>query len=593
MRRALWLLLLAGCSHRFPPQYDLAALRADSAKWPGEALGHYLSRPSADVASACVARHFVRTDAALVVPFAAALERDDVPRERWAACAKALLPGLPVEQRLQFAEELARVVPELVERADLPRLRATYAVLIDRPRDDSPALKQLGARDLPSPRAAVRAQVDEIRALLALEAGALNGQPLTEALVLQLDDEGLLRRIAARAPLEALRDGARRRVVRLHIAQSAMREVKQRADAVEAAVFRTGRWAQPLASLATPAPQPPGMLPVEVRFTQDIGAQLAFPFLSDDEARRAPAIDLRPYLRFHVGWSEPLGLCDEPEALSVAPCVDARDVKLGTGFASLDERGTLHVLAKWAMADAIDLTRAGLGLVVPVLLGERPSQVLQLPLTAQTPKQFCFEAPMTERGPQVNATVVAVTQGLLVEAVDELSHRVQFVVPRAAKGFEFGSCGGHGAPGAQGSRGQNGSTGTQGMNASCPSTPGGRGGNGGNGTAGGQGGDGGPGGDGGAVRVELHCGSPCADEALVRAVFRSRGGRGGAAGQGGAGGSGGAGGAGGSGMSCYQNGKTTYAAAGSAGSRGSDGARGSDGKPGRDGLDGPVQVLVR
>jgi hypothetical protein len=327
--------------------------------------------------------------------------------------------------------------------------------------------------------------------------------------------------------------------------------------------------------------------------SQDIAAQLARPFVSGDDARSAAAIDLRPLLRFHVGWSEPLALCEDPAALAVNPCIEATEVRLGTGFATLDGAGVLHLSAKWAMADAVDLTRTGQGLVVPVKLGERLSQVVQVPLTAQVPGTFCFEGEPTDRGPLVSALVVPAVQGLLVEAVDQKGRRVQFVLPRNAAGFEFGSCGGRGRAGTAGSRGMNGSTGSTGSSAMCPSSPGGRGGNGGNGSPGGAGSDGGPGGEGGALRVELRCGQGCEDEALVRAVFRSRGGLGGEGGAGGQGGSGGAGGAGGMGTSCYQNGQTSYASGGSSGSSGSAGAQGANGRRGAPGLDGSVEVIRR
>lgn len=583
-------LLCCGCAHTFPARYDLEALRADSAQWPGEALVHYLSRPGAN-AAACEASNFSRRDSALVDPFVESLDSKRVPVGLWAACAQRLLPSLPAASRALFVDRLARLVITFIERPDLARLGAAYDMLATRPREPSPSLQRLGARLAKQPEK--KGLVGALRELLDLEAGTLNGQPLTEAAVLQLDDEPLLRRIDARAPEEALRTAARRRIVRIHIAQSTVREVRARAAEVESAVLAHGRWAQPVASLAAPVPQPPLVAPVDVRVSQDIPAQLARPFLAGDDARAAPAIDLKPQLRFHVGWSEPLPLCEDPAALAVSPCIDATEVQLGTGFATLDGAGVLHLNAKWAMADALDLTRTGLGLVVPVKLGERLSQVVQVPLTAQVPGSFCFEGEPTDRGPLVSATVVPEAHGLLVEAVDEKGRRVQFVLPRHAEGFEFGSCGGRGRAGSAGSPGMNGSSGTTGTSAMCPSSPGGRGGNGGNGSPGGAGGDGGPGGEGGALRVELHCGDTCEDEALVRAIFRSRGGLGGEGGPGGQGGRGGAGGAGGSGTSCYQNGKSSYASGGSAGSNGSAGAQGPSGKRGAPGLDGTVEVIRR
>ncbi len=590
-----WLVLSAvGCAHQFPAQYDREALRVDSARWPGEALVHYLSRADAD-ASVCERETFARVDASLVEPFVASLETSRVPHQRWGACAQRLLAWLPEELREAFVEGLAQRVTGFVERSEAAPLEVIRDALERRPRGPSRALGALRAKlERASPTSpAVREATASIRALVELEEGRLRGQPLTEALVLSLEDEALLRRIEARAPGEAVRLAARRRVVRLHVAQSTMKEVKERAAEVEAAVIAHGRWVQRVASLPAPAPQPPLVAPAEVRFSQDIGGQLVHPFIVEGERRRAPALALRPLLRFHVGWSEPLPLCDEPAALAVTPCIDPAEVRLGSGFAKLDEAGVLHLLPKWAMADAIELTRAGVGLVVPVKLGDRLAQLLQVPLAAEGPRAFCFEGDPTARGPLVNAVVVPVAHGLLVEAISESGRRVHFVIPRRTLGVEFGSCGGRGLPGAAGTPGAAGSSGTSGTNAMCPSSPGGRGGNGQNGGAGGPGGRGGPGGDGGAVRVELVCGKDCEDEALVRSVFRSRGGLGGDGGPGGLGGRGGSGGAGGSGTSCYANGKTTFVSGGSAGSHGAQGPSGAPGPRGAPGLDGAVQVLLR
>ncbi len=585
-------LISCGCAHTFPARYDLEALRADSAQWPGEALVHYLSRPSAD-ATACTAANFSRQDSKLVEPFVESLDSKRVPLTLWAACAQRLLASLPAPSRATFIERLSGLAVTFLERPDVARLQVISDVLARRPRERAPGMAKLRSRLSQPGSKPLGGVVDSLRALLELDEGNVNGQPLTEAGVLQLNDEALLRRIDARVPDEALRTAARRRIVRLHLAQCSMREVCERAAEIEEAVLARGRWAQPVASLSAPVPQPPLVAPVDVRISQDIAAQLASPFLAGDEEHRAPAIDLRPLLRFHVGWSEPLALCESPDALAVMPCIDPAQVSLGTGFATLDKAGVLHLGTKWAMADAIDLTRTGQGLVVPVKLGDRLSQVVQVPLTAQVPGSFCFEGEPTGRGPLVSALVVPAVQGLLVEAVDEKGRRVQFVLPHSAAGVEFGSCGGRGRTGTAGTRGMNGSSGSSGSSAMCPSSPGGRGGNGGNGTAGSAGGDGGPGGEGGALRVELRCGQACEDEALVRALFRSRGGLGGDGGPGGPGGSGGAGGPGGSGTSCYQNGKSSYASGGSAGSSGSQGPQGPNGRRGAPGRDGSVEVIRR
>ncbi|MDP1827796.1 MAG: hypothetical protein Q8L48_31270 [Archangium sp.] len=587
-------LALAGCVHTFPPQYGLDDLRADSEKWPGEALVHFLSRPEAD-AAACVRSNFTRADWKLVDPFVASLAGSKVPLATWGACATKLLPTLAPEHREHFLAQLADLTSAFISQPDFKRLSLVHQLLSTRARETSAALRALRPK-LRSTKPEARqldALLAELRLTLELEDGLMNGERLSPQVVLQQQDEGLLRRIEARCPEEEVRTSARRRIVQLHLAQSTVPEVKARAAEVEELVFATGRWAQPVARLAAAAPQPALTLGTGLHASQDIASQLVRLFVAGDEARRAPALDLRPIVRFHVGWSQPLGLCAPPAALDVTPCIAAAEVELGTGFATLDGDGVLHVPQKLAMADAVDLTRAGLGLVVPLRLGGRLAQVLQVPFTVLAPSSFCFEGEPSSPGPAVSAVVVPATQGLLVDAVDEKARRRQFVLPRGASSFEFGSCGGRGRAGAAGSAGLNGSRGSNGSSASCPSMSGGNGGPGGNGSPGGAGGNGTPGGDGGPVKVELLCGRACDDEPFVKAVMRSRGGLGGEGGPGGRGGRGGDGGAGGSGTSCYQNGKSTYASGGSQGSRGSDGSAGAPGQRGAPGHDGAVQVLVR
>jgi hypothetical protein len=226
-------LLFCGCAHTFPARYDVESLRADSAKWPGEALVHYLSRSGADD-TVCERSNFTRVDSALVDPFVDSLDTERVPLPLWTSCAQRLLPSLPEELRTEFLERLARRAATFVERPDFVRLRATYDVFATRPREPSPALRKLRSRLVDQPDAkSLNALIAALRALLELDDGMLNGQPLTEAIALQLDDEALLHRIDARAPDEALRLAARRRIVRLHIAQSTVREVAARAEEVE------------------------------------------------------------------------------------------------------------------------------------------------------------------------------------------------------------------------------------------------------------------------------------------------------------------------------------------------------------------------
>ncbi|MDX2009494.1 MAG: hypothetical protein SFW67_04860 [Myxococcaceae bacterium] len=583
-------LTLASCVPTFPASYGLANLQADSSKWPGDALLHFISRPG-NSPSACLAQHLERTDDALIDPFVRGLERDAITPDVWARCSITLLPTLPPASRQRFFNRLAPLTRERLEASDTARVIAVQRVLSARPREPSEDLERL-RRDvtaLPIKGASTRRALDALIRTLELDEGLLEGAPLTTDRLATLDDERLLRETEVRAPTAELRTAARRRVVRLHLAASSMREVKDRAEAAEAAVMATGRWRQALASLPPAVVQPPLTLRTALRASQDIDAQVAR--LSIDG--EPPRIDLRPLVRFGVGWSEPLPLCAPPDALDVTPCIDAAEVKLGTGFATLDADGTLVLLERLAMTDLVALTRAGFGLVVPLLLAGRQVQVLQVPLTILEPPSSWFEGAAATRGPAVNVVVVPSTQGLLVEAVAEGGQRRRFVLPRGATAFEFGSRGGAGVMGRSGTPGFNGSTGSNGTSASCPGSPGGSGGRGGDGGPGGTGGPGGPGGDGGPVTVELVCGATCQDEPFVRAVFKSRGGLGGPGGPGGAGGRGGSGGSGGMGTSCYSNGRTTSVSGGSAGASGSNGPPGATGPRGPPGVDGDVSVVLR
>lgn len=577
----------AGCAHRFPDAYGLDDLYADSVARPGDGLVHYLTRQAPEL-KACDAGIFASPGPTLTEPFARALA-GPVPAARWGACAVRLMAWLPAEARESLVAGAASQVTDLVFLREDARLEAVEAMLLARPRGPSPALDALAQRLASAKPATGRTaqRVEALRALLDIEGGRLNGVRLTPTAVAALTDEVNLRRIEARAPDEATREAARRRVIRMHLAASTMAEVKARADEVEAAVFATGRWAQPAASLPAPTPLSARVSQTPLHVLQDIDAQAVRLYAQEGERLTAPRLDARPLVRFDVGWSEPLGLCAPPRALDVSPCIDAAEVRLGTGFASLDVDGVLQVVDTWAMADAIAVTRAGLGLVVPVLLGQAPVMTLQVPLVMRAPANFCFEGPPASPGPAVNVQVTPVTQGLLVEAVDERGTRVGFVLPRDAGDFEFGSCGGRGSDGADGTQGAPGLNGANGNMAMCPSSPGGSGQPGGPGSPGGNGQPGGPGGDGGPVRVLLACDGACPDEVLVRRVFVSSGGAGGRGGRGGVGGPGGRGGNGGGSTSCYANGQSTFVNGGSNGStgtKGADGAAGMDGAPGLDGV---------
>ncbi|MDP1825430.1 MAG: hypothetical protein Q8L48_19385 [Archangium sp.] len=607
MRRLFFLLLLlavTGCRHRFPLPYPTHQLVKDSAKWPGDALVHYLTQPNADV-SVCTlaAPHTLRrTDEELVEPFVTSLEERRLTPERWQACATRLVPALSPSAREFTFGRLARVILSLLDTDDsAPRLIAAHEVLATRPQEPSASLEALMGRLKEYPRERLKPPLppvfDALVATLELDHGQLAGRPLTGADVVNTQDEALLGRMALRLPDPRLRGSARSRLIRLRIERSEFPEVKARAAEVEAAVMERGRWAQPVASLKLERPELPLPLPFVAQVRQHVDAQvvtLLAPGTGADQL--VPVLDLKGVVRFAVGWSRPLSLCQPASALAVDPCIDARELEVGNPMVSVDGDGVLRLPEKLAMAQAMELARADEGLVLPIRLGGRLVTSLQVPLRFEAPDSIYFEGNEGERGPNVNVAVQPVASALLFSAVSDLGVQRMAILPRGVgTSFEVASLGGRGLAGRDGYNGSDGTRGSDGASASCfkmqPGQPGGQGGP---GDRGGDGGQGGRGGDGGFVSVVVQCGGACpADELLVRQRVHSRGGEGGAGGDGGRGGRGGDGGSGGSGTTCTVNGHNEFLSSGTSGPRGSDGNSGHAGMQGSEGQAGPVQVQVQ
>ena len=595
----LALVFVTGCHHRFPLPYTGEQLSRDSSNWPGEALVHYLGQANADV-SVCDLSSMQRNDDELVDPFVAALEESKLEPARWQQCATQLVPALPPKQREYGYGRLARMIIALLDVGQAaPRLIAAHEVLATRPREPSPALDALLGRLLEWPRErlapALPPVFDALVATLELDHGQLAGKTLTEADITNTVDEAMLTRMAARLPSEDLKSAARHRLIKLRIDGSEFTEVKQRAAEVEAAVFSTGRWVQPAGALRLQRPELPLALPFEAMVRQDVERQLVFLEAPGRGAEKlVPVLDLKPSLRFSVGFSHPLSVCSPPASLCVDPCIDARDLEVANPLVKLDGEGLLRLPAQLPMSDAMELARADEGLVLPVRLVGHLVTSMQVPLRFEVPGSIIYEASEGQTGPAVNVVVQPVASALLFSTVSEHGTRRDAILPRGVpSSFEVLSLGGRGFSGEDGRTGSEGSRGYNGRAAICPSTPAEAGGQGGEGRRGGDGGPGGRGGDGGFVNVTLRCGAACpAEEQLVRTIAHSAGGAGGSGGDGGHGGRGGEGGDGGSGTSCTVNGQTENLPSGSSGSRGDDGPRGRTGPSGSDGRDGPVQVRV-
>jgi hypothetical protein len=591
------------CKHVFPVPYTVQQLQRDSSRWPGDAFVHYLSQPNADLAVCTVngPALLTRLDDDLAHPFVDALENGALQPERWQACGTRFLPTLPPQTRDSAYARLARVIMTLLGvETSAPQLIAANEVLSLRPREPSPAMTELSrrlqAQNPQSLHPSFGPVFDALRTTLELDSGQWRGKPLTEDDIVNAQDESLLMRMSHRLPTEAFRLLAKQRLIRLRIDRSAFSEVKRRANEVEEAVMRYGRWALPAATLTLEHPELPMTLPLTLLAQQDVDAQRVSIFSSGETgAQVIPAIDLKPTLRFAVGLSQPVALCDGVEALNVEPCIASRDVQIPNPQFRLDEEGVLRLGDTLSMPAAFELALQDAGFVVPVHLGGRLALSLQIPVQFNTPEPVIFEAETEQPGPALTVAVVPTHNALLFDVTDGSTRRM-VVYPResAPNDFAVVSRGGRGVSGYQGQTGFQGYHGAAGANASCSSRSAGQ--NGQRGGDGGQGGPGGPGGNGangGAVYVDVRCGGTCPqDAAWVRRLVRSEGGFAGDGGRGGNGGPGGNGGAGGSSASCNQPGAPSYLSGGSSGHQGSTGPRGPSGQPGRPGASGPVSLQV-
>ncbi len=420
--------------------------------------------------------------------------------------------------------------------------------------------------------------------------GHVVNAPVIDALF-AASDEKTLRRFVDRLPAPALRDQARSRVIRIHIAKSPFPEVHDNSAAVEGAVMKTGAYAL---TLAEHPPirgwmEPGKMLIRGVMVRQQIWEQTAtlLGYSTDRPTLSVlPEVSLRGAMLVAVqGVSRPVTLCGPPRELDPTPCIAIEDVKLENPVAYVDQGSAFHFVDRLAMNDAVRLAEKRDRFELPISVGGHPLLVLNWWLRYERPENLVIngEAP-AGRGPDV--TVVADHRDparFLFTVSDGVRRYLAVTEASDAAAFRIISRGGPGYPGSPGSPGSQGSSGGE-----CQS-----GGNGGNG---GPGGDGGPGCAGGDLRVQLLCGdADCAGPlGVLQKTVYSDGGQGGPGGPGGAGGAGGSGGSGRSESSHTDlNGNRVVDDSGcSGGTGGSAGARGQDGFSGRPGRAGSTHFDV-
>jgi hypothetical protein len=588
-----------------------------------DALVHYLEQPGA-TATVCdrtsQGPHFRRSRSEDFAALTSALVDDDITPDLWQRCTMLMLESVQPDESARLLEAMVRGQHKLLARSSVEtnkgeqaKVEAIHRAMMLRPRGSSPRTTSV-AKDIAALREALdKARLGpvaskygkEILIGLELDEGLWKGKPLAvEALdeMAAQKDEALLRRVAMRVPDPALQQEARRRIIRLHIASSPLRAVRDHAADVEKVVLAAGRYAIDVAKV-TPTSAWLDEERVHVRgvlVRQDVWKQtstlLAFEG-KEPGSSVLPSIKLRGAFHARVpGFDDPVTLCAPPDDLDVTPCVLPSDLHPKVPIVYVDAEGLLHFVEKVASRDAMRLVYNTPNLPLPFEINGQTLLHVEWPIVFEKPEPLIFSGPTSGRGPDLRVTVERRYSPRIVFEVTGAGQKLVGVVESGdLASYEIASRGGAGTTGTSGSAGSTGSAGSAGSPASCPGGTGGQGspgGSGGNGTAGGPGGPGGPGGD---VIANVSCttGDCGAVASIVKKMVRSEGGPGGAGGQGGAGGMGGQGGSGGSGASCTDSkGQSHYASGGSPGSTGSSGSRGANGSPGSNGSPGRMDVRV-
>lgn len=605
----LWSVLVctlgvAGCAQQFPLPMTAAQLATYDS---GPALVAYLGQPDASP-TVCDPRaqgpHLRTFDDKARESLVSGLTDAQIEPGLWRRCANVLLVGSPPDSAAALLDAVGRAYRTLIKSADfekVPALQDRMEVMqrlylgrksgIDgHPGVVGPMFEDL-RRALTAHRlgpAATRFG-EELITAVDVERGEWGGRPVDEAAIealFQAGDEKTLGLLGDRLPRQDLRDQARRRVIRIHIAASPYPEVRGNSTTIEEIVFKQGT--NPL----SPAQHRPvrGRLDLDkvpirgVLVRQHVWKQTAT-LLGYGGTTPAvsvlPELKLRDALSIEVeGISQPITLCRAAKSLDPSPCISIHDVSIGNPAAYLDKGGAFHFVDEIPTRDAVNLAKMRDTFALPLSIGGKRLVSFEWRLSFERPEDVVLRGSRPgSDGPSLKVAADVRDPDRYVFTVSGSGMSYLAVVEKGdMPAFRIASRGATGYEGSSGSSGTDGSSGGE-----CE--------DGGNGWDGGAGGDGGPGGDGGDVVVEVTCGTkPCSDaKALLARSILSEAGSGGPGGSGGAGGAGGSGGPGRAATTHLDaDGKTVVddsgcngGASGAAGANGPNGAQGSPGRPGR------------
>lgn len=616
---------LMACGPRFPRPFTATQFASVGT---GPALVHYLSQPDAS-ASVCELMnngpHLTRFDGSTLQALVTGLVRGQIAPPLWQRCATSLLEGMDPQGASILLDAMEQAYLKLVRVGNLDRdvqrqqqLAVLHEVLVNRPsgmqahqRTQERLGRELG-KALAGGRLGPtgRSYASDFVATMELERETWQGRPVDEATLdaLQAErNERVLRRCATRLSNPALRDQAKRRIIRLHIDASPFPEVKESAQAVEDLVLQNGRY--PISTRDFPPVRGwidtsnSARVPLRGVLVRQhvLGREMTLFGLGGSANAKPsvlPEIALRGALQIELtGLPHPVTLCGPPKDLDPTPCVPAEELIIDNPLAYLDRDGNFHFAEHIRAADVLPLLEGGSNFLLPVNLAGKPLFTIPWTLSFERPKDIVLTgtgpgAP----GPNLGIGVDHRNPSRLVYTINVGSEPYYAVVELAdASHFHVVSQGNPGVEGGPGPPGYNGRPGRPGRRALCPSVPGEHGGPGENGGPGGPGGPGSPGGPGGDISVSVHCGAQRCDDVLplLSRSILSHGGPGGPGGAGGPGGVGGSGGPGGHAVSCGGGGRSYTLPSGHNGHPGLAGPPGPQGLQGLNGPSGRITVQVR
>lgn len=547
---------------------------------PITVLGEYLKRPSIDPRVCNQQRtslQLVTISAKKAREWLSAFVGDRTPKKRWQWCTRELLASLPPPEAVLLLDAMIFTRHNLIKKSDFG--------LNDSMQEKVAILEQLyiTRRGGLEPHKEVEdALMDDLRNAVNGFGMGFTARTMARLILYDYDlrrmiwhgsklsidiinrlardkNEHELERIMGSVPDRAIRDEAKRRIIRLRMERSPYPELLNIAQTVEQRVFYHSTF--PLsfddypvinAWFDTNFKAPRGVL---VRQAPNDGPPKIslHLFESRDGQRHVESKNtLTGALQIAVqGVSRPVTLCpsvNTPDTLDPTPCVSPKDVVVENPLAKLNSDGTLSLAERISEVQFRQILRSRDGLVIPISIGEKRLKPLSWRVYIESPENVVFTEERTGlAGPRLWVFIDHrdPSRFLITVMSEGRTRRIVLDLAEAA-GFQLISRGAVGMRGLPGERG-----------SACGESPG-------------RGGNGFKGGNGGKITVQVACNTDAScfhTIFLAQNMIRSLGG------------SGGEGGVGGVSIVCSDN---DY----------SDGPRGPSGDAGPNGDPGPVKFDV-